>query len=345
MNLPNKITVFRLILIPIFAVLFLTNFSAHYLYAAIIFIAASLTDFLDGYLARKLNLVTDVGKFLDPLADKTLVCTALILVCTFENRFKLLIIIATIIIVVRELAITCFRTIAASKNIVLAADFWGKIKTALQMFGLSFYIAYPSVANLNAVVGDLFMYAGTIAICLAMIFAIISAFNYLIKNRKVFSSKEDVSKICESILREIKGTVAVAESFTGGSICRSLVGVPGASKHLIKGIVCYSNESKVSDLGVPAQSIEQYGAVSREVAEHMARGIVNVSGCDYGVATTGNAGPTSEKEGEVGVCYIAVANKRECVVQKFEFCGNRETVISEGCKTALKMLLKTVKEN
>lgn len=345
MNLPNRITVFRLILIPVFVALFLLDFPLHYLYAAIVFVLASFTDFLDGYLARKMHLVTDIGKFLDPLADKALVCTALILVGMFENDFKLLIIIAAIVIIIRELAITCFRTIAASKSIVLAADIWGKIKTALQMFGLSFYIAYPSFASLNLLFGSICMYIGIAAISLATVFAIISAFNYLFSNRIVFNDKENITKICESIIQEMNGTVAVAESFTGGSVCSSLVKVPGASKHLIKGIVCYSNASKISDLGVPEEAINSYGAVSQEVAEYMVRGIINVSGSDYAVATTGNAGPTAEKDGEVGVCYIAVANKNKCVVQKFEFCGKRETVITEGCKTALKMLLNTVKEN
>ena len=130
MNLPTKITLVRVILIPVFIALFLIDFPYHYLVATGVFILASASDFLDGYLARKLNLVTDLGKFLDPLADKALVCGALILCCNMGNStFDLIVLIATIIIIIRELMITAFRTIAVSKDIVLAADIWGKIKT------------------------------------------------------------------------------------------------------------------------------------------------------------------------------------------------------------------------
>ena len=121
MNLPNKITLVRILLIPLFAVLFLVQFPFHYLAACIVFIVASITDFIDGNIARRRNLVTNLGKFLDPFADKALVCTALVLITSFSNTFTFAIVIFTVIIIVRELMITAFRTVAATKKVILAA--------------------------------------------------------------------------------------------------------------------------------------------------------------------------------------------------------------------------------
>lgn len=190
MTLPNKITIFRLILIPLFVVLYLVEFPYHYLCATFVFITASVSDYFDGHLARKYNLVTDLGKFLDPLADKALVCTALVLTTVIQNTFTLFVLIATIIIIVRELMITAFRTVAASKNIVLAADIWGKIKTMLQMIGLSFYMSYPSMGEILPLLGDICMYIGLVLLLFATVFAIISAVHYISVNHKVFAEDD-----------------------------------------------------------------------------------------------------------------------------------------------------------
>ena len=131
-----------------------------------------------------------------------------------------------------------------------------------------------------------------------------------------------------------KGYLSTAESFTGGAVCAELVKISGMSELLKKGLVCYSNESKINDLKVDSFIIDKYGAVSEQTAKAMLDGIINC-GYDFAIATTGNAGPTSEKEDEVGVCYIGVATKNDYCVQKFRFDGDREFVIKQGTQKAL----------
>ncbi len=185
MNLPTKITVARIALIPIFVVLCLVNFPYHFLAAVVVYAVASLTDWLDGYLARKYNLVTDLGKFLDPVADKVLVATALIIIAVIPSIFQLYIVVFSIIIIARELIITCFRTIAASKNIVLAADYLGKIKTCTQLIGI---IVYLLSLSFYGDVCMILMWVGFVFLAIATLFTIISAINYIVKNRAVFSA-------------------------------------------------------------------------------------------------------------------------------------------------------------
>src|SRR5699024_7708666 len=131
MNLPNKITMIRLLLVPIFIIVFYIYPDSH-IYAAIIFIIASLTDSLDGYIARSKGLITDFGKFIDPLADKILVSAALILLVEIGKIPGWVV----IIIIAREFTITGFRIIAASEGITIAASPLGKIKTITQLTGI-----------------------------------------------------------------------------------------------------------------------------------------------------------------------------------------------------------------
>ena len=135
MNLPNKLTLLRIILVPFFIIAMLVNFPFHYLVAGCIFGIASVTDTLDGKIARSRNLVTDFGKFADPLADKILVLTAL--VCFLQvgllGSFGA---IPVIIVLFREFAVSGIRLVAASSGKVVAANIWGKIKTVSQMVGI-----------------------------------------------------------------------------------------------------------------------------------------------------------------------------------------------------------------
>ena len=130
MNLPNKLTLLRIVMIPVFVVLLLWGPKPVCNYvAALVFIAASLTDTADGYIARKYNLITTFGKFMDPLADKLLVCSAMI--CLVDlGRIESWIV---IIIIAREFIISGFRLIAVEKGTVIAANYWGKFKTVTQM--------------------------------------------------------------------------------------------------------------------------------------------------------------------------------------------------------------------
>ena len=171
MNLPNKLTVLRVCMVPVFVFLMLWDglgASGKYASAAI-FILASATDYLDGYLARKNNLVTDFGKFMDPIADKLLVCSAMI--CLVEKDALAAWIV--IIIIGREFIISGFRLVASDKGTVIAASYWGKFKTVFQMV---------MVILLILDLGGIFDTIAQIVIWIALILTVVSLVDYLRKN-------------------------------------------------------------------------------------------------------------------------------------------------------------------
>ena len=176
MNLPNKLTVLRVIMIPFFVAALLydggANQNMRYL-AAALFIIASLTDMLDGKIARKYNLVTNFGKFMDPLADKLLVCSALI--CMIELRE--LPAWMVIIIISREFIISGFRLVASDNGVVIAASYWGKFKTTFQMIGVVLLIF--NIPALSMVT--------TIVIWIALALTVISLVDYVVKNAGVLT--------------------------------------------------------------------------------------------------------------------------------------------------------------
>ena len=179
MNLPNKITMLRIVLIPFFVFFMLCDGLVPYAeYIAVgIFIVASLTDTLDGYLARKYELVSNFGKFMDPLADKLLVCSALICFAAIpENPMPTW---GVIVIISREFIISGFRLVASDNGIVIAASWWGKIKTIVQML-----MSILLIVNFNGQVIDVIEY---IFIYAAILLTVISLVDYILKNRQVFS--------------------------------------------------------------------------------------------------------------------------------------------------------------
>ncbi|WP_153731344.1 CDP-diacylglycerol--glycerol-3-phosphate 3-phosphatidyltransferase [Sporosarcina obsidiansis] len=187
MNLPNKITLSRVLMIPIFIVFMVVDFGwgiikiggvempIEHLVGAIIFIVASTTDWLDGYLARKNNLVTNMGKFLDPLADKLLVSAAFILLVEMGVAPAWVV----IIIISREFAVTGLRLILAGGGEVVAANQLGKIKTVTQLLAISFLLLH------NIFFESIGIPFGTIMLYIALLFTIWSGVDYFIKNRKV----------------------------------------------------------------------------------------------------------------------------------------------------------------
>lgn len=190
MNLPNKLTVLRLILIPVFAAVFyISAIPYNFLISAVIFAAAAFTDFLDGHIARKYNLVTDLGKFLDPIADKVLVSTALIIMLLPLNAVILpwYAAIFVAVILARELIISGFRMVAASKSVVLAADKAGKIKTFVQDVAILVLLVG---ASLDAGLYSVTNIVGISLLGLATLLTIISGAECLIKNRAVLSEKK-----------------------------------------------------------------------------------------------------------------------------------------------------------
>ena len=178
MNTPNKLTLLRVILIPFFVVCMLAVNADWGKWAALaIFIIASLTDMLDGYLARRDNLVTNFRKFMDPLADKLLVCSAMICLVDMERIPSWVV----IIIIGREFVISGFRLIASDNGVVIAANYWGKIKTVCQMIMIIVVIAD---------LGGVFVVVEQVLIYLSLILTVISLATYLWDNRKVLSMQD-----------------------------------------------------------------------------------------------------------------------------------------------------------
>lgn len=197
MNLPNKITIARIVMIPVFVLFYyLTAVPHNLLYAAIIFALAAFTDFLDGYIARKYNLVTDLGKFLDPIADKVLVLTAFMLMLTDVNGNLLPALsggICVSLVIARELIVSSFRMVAASKNAVIAADKLGKIKTFSQDFAILFLLvgrAFSDYSVINPTTLDFFAVLYLIGyglVIFSTVMTVISGVNYIYKNRVVLA--------------------------------------------------------------------------------------------------------------------------------------------------------------
>jgi len=178
MNLPNKLTTGRMVLVPFLVIFMLTGWGGplNSLICLLIFCAASLTDWLDGYLARKNNLVTNYGKLMDPLADKLLVCSALICLTGLGKLSAWIV----VIIIGREFIISGFRLIAAENNIVIAANYWGKFKTVSQMIMIILLMA--DIPALRFLTG-LFIF-------LSVVLTIVSLVSYIFENMYILFLQE-----------------------------------------------------------------------------------------------------------------------------------------------------------
>ena len=179
MNLPNKLTILRTIMIPVFLIfLYIPGLGmTGDIIAAAIFILASLTDLLDGKIARKYNLVTNFGKFMDPLADKLLVCSALIALVDLERIPAWIV----IIIIAREFIISGFRLIASDNGVVIAASYWGKFKTASQM--VTVILLVLNIQN------TVFTVLGTVFIYISLVLTVVSLIDYIAKNKEVLKDQ------------------------------------------------------------------------------------------------------------------------------------------------------------
>ena len=185
MNLPNKLTILRMILVPFFVFFMLVDSSvvphgyAKWI-ALVLFCVASITDFLDGQIARRNNLVTNFGKFMDPLADKILTCSAFI--CLIVTRPESMPAWIVIIIIAREFIISGFRLVAADNGIVIAASYWGKFKTVSQMILI--------ILMIMDIQNAIFQTRSTVFIVIAVALTIISLVDYIWNNRKVLTEKK-----------------------------------------------------------------------------------------------------------------------------------------------------------
>lgn len=208
MNLPNKITLTRIFMIPVFVAVFYCGLLSAwcYLAAAGVFVLAASTDALDGHIARSRNLVTNLGKFLDPIADKVLVSTAFIVMLTlpvpflaspFESCGLIVAGVCVALILARELIVSGFRMIAAGRNLVLAADKLGKFKTTFQDIAIAFLLAsMPFLILSNGmpdhnmyVAGLIIDYIGLACFVVCTVLTVLSGANYIVKNRQVLKEE------------------------------------------------------------------------------------------------------------------------------------------------------------
>ena len=204
MNLPNKITLTRIFMIPVFVAVFYCGYLTRwcFLASAIVFLLAAATDALDGHIARSRHLVTNFGKFLDPIADKVLVSTAFIVILTIPTALQIYmygtlgIIIGGVcvsLILARELIVSGFRIIAAERKLVLAADKLGKVKTTVQ--DISIAVLLVSMTFIHTKAGGILSLIGQALLVIATLLTVISGVNYLVKNKAVLKDEESAQKI------------------------------------------------------------------------------------------------------------------------------------------------------
>ncbi len=340
MNLPNLLTLSRLAAIPLLMGLLLVRFPGHDQIAAALFLVFSFTDTLDGQIARRRGLVSDLGKFLDPLADKLFVLSVLI-VLVQEGLVAAWVV---VVIFSRELLITILRSVGANQGQVIAAAPLGKTKTVTQMAAVTLLILqrpYPGLVPIAA-----------LAVAVAVIFTIGSGIDYLVRFRHLIglggrsSGSSPVDPMADelgAILTRERLTLSVAESCTGGLLGTLITDRPGSSTYFLGGVIAYADQVKRDELGVAAALITRHGAVSREVALAMAEGARARFGSDLAVSTTGIAGPDSDGSNKpVGLTYIAIASEAGRRCEEFIFTGDRWSNRRQAVAEALRMLVEEV---
>lgn len=338
MNIPNALTLSRLAAIPLLMVLLLVRFPGHDQLAAALFIVFSLTDTLDGQIARRRGKVSDLGKFLDPLADKLFVLSVLI-VLVQEGLVAAWVV---VVIFSRELLITLLRSIGASKGRVIAAAPLGKTKTAMQMSAVTLLILqrpYPILVPITVVV-----------VAVAVIFTIVSGIDYLLRFRYLLGFGESapgpdsplrgLGAELGNLLREGGLTVSVAESCTGGLLGTVFTDQPGSSAYFIGGVIAYSNEVKTDQLGVPPALLSRHGAVSCEVATAMADGVRSRLGSDLAASITCIAGPDADATSKpIGLTYIGIASPGGTRCYDYVLDGDRWSNRRTAAAKAIQLLV------
>jgi CDP-diacylglycerol--glycerol-3-phosphate 3-phosphatidyltransferase len=347
------LTLSRLAAIPVLMVLLIARFEGHDQIAAALFVVFSLTDTLDGQIARRRGLVSDLGKFLDPLADKLFVLSVLI-VLVQEGLVAAWVV---VLIFSRELLITILRSVGASQGQVIGAAPMGKTKTMTQMAAVVLLILqrpYPSLVPF-----------AELAVGVAIIFTIGSGIDYMWRFRYVLwpagganhrsspsggapgseSPVDPLARELGSLLTKSRLTVSVAESCTGGLLGSLITDHPGSSAYFLGGVIAYADEIKRAQLGVPADLLARHGAVSREVAIAMADGIRSKFATTIAAAITGIAGPDAEGSKPVGLTYIAVANPRGTTCAEYRFKGDRWANRRQAADEALRLLIAAARSN
>ena len=361
----NIITVIRICLVPAFVVALLSPWPDALGFpdlndwkcwiAAGIFILISGTDWLDGYLARKRNEVTDFGKFMDPLADKILVAAALLALIELDSLPSWVV----LVILAREFIVSGVRMVAASKGEVIAASWYGKFKTVFQMIAIVMFTVKGShfISDVSPFASEAFYILSWIVMIIALILTVFSMCDYIYKARHLLGFRrhddkaaqivshavsEDESRV-ERILSAARAqglTVGTAESCTGGMIAAVLTAVPGSSDVVRGSIVSYCNDVKAARLNVSQDVLDTQGAVCEDTACQMAQGALSALGVDIAVSVTGVAGPGGgTDEIPVGTVWIGIASKDGVRAEVHHFSGDRDEVRTASVDAALDMII------
>lgn len=382
----NVITIIRILLIPVFVVALLAPWPEWFFapsaeavqgaefvtlwikpwVAVIIYAALALTDGVDGYIARKKNEVTTLGKFMDPLADKILVSAALLALIELGDLPSWV----ALVIIAREFIVSGLRMMAATEGIVVAARMSGKVKTALTLVAIILFIVKRS-AWVMSLPADLYLvvYCVSWAVMIAaLIMTVVSMVQYfrdiMAMMRQARAEKaghdgarpselQELAPKAERVLEAARARgvrIATAESCTGGMIGAAITAVPGSSDVLEGGIISYAYEVKERSLGVSHESLAEVGAVSEEVALQMAAGARErlLPGFDdqhaLAVAVTGVAGPGQSESKPAGTVWIAVAGRGGAEARCMHFEGGRDSVRAQTVDAALDMLLRRLED-
>ena len=371
----NIITLLRICLVPVFVVAMISPWpqwfglswisdEAKSLIAAIIFILISCTDWIDGYLARKRNEVTDFGKFIDPLADKILVMAALIALVELQvlPSWPVLIILA------RDLVVSGVRMMAASRGVVIAASWYGKAKTVFQIIAIILFLVKDSLylPSPGDALGNPLYVISWVVMGIALFLTLLSMMDYLSKARHIIgldtSDKADEPATAAPSVEVLQATVherarqviadatqksltiGTAESLTGGLISSALTEIPGSSAVVRGGVVSYAIGVKHDVLGVNQSILDTEGAVCEDTAVQMAEGARQRLSSSMAVAVTGIAGPTGAEPGKpVGTVWIGLATASSVQAHVHCFPGDRDQVRLQTVAAALDQLLDTIR--
>ena len=367
----NIVTMVRICLIPVFIFLMLAPWAAPIWGASValtiqpwcslvVFALISLTDGIDGYLARSRNQVTVFGKFMDPIADKVLVASALIVLVQLGSLPSWI----PIVILARELLVSGLRMLVASAGVVVAASWIGKAKTATTLIAICLFIVKDTPGLVQQ---TWFSVIAWILMIAAVVLTIISMIDYFAKSWPLLTDaptsgvaagalegtppssvspaslegRHDLARHVVALATAQGLQVGTAESCTGGLVAAALTSVSGSSACVAGGVVSYTPAVKEHSLDVPCATIVEHGVVSQETATAMAQGARKALGTDIAVSTTGVAGPTGgSPQTPVGTVCFAVATAAGTHTCTRHFAGSREEVRSQAVDYALQLLLE-----
>ena len=369
----NIVTIIRIVLVPVFFIYYLYCFNdasaisvmgayIKPISASLLFVAISFTDFVDGYLARKRNEVTNFGKFMDPLADKLLVFAAFL--AFTENA--ILPAWVCLLVLFRELLVSGLRMLAATSGLVIAAGWSGKAKTVTQMIAIVLFLMEPCFFALFPQITTQIHIFNWFVLVVSLVLTVVSMIDYFAKSGSVLFGEGEqgpsldyvervpnlidcalpnseelymLAKDIISIASHKNVTLSTAESLTAGMIGTTLTSVSGSSSVYRGGAITYATSTKHDVLGVDEGRLESFGPVDPCVAAGMANGVANKFGANIGVAVTGIAGPGGEEEGKpVGTVYVALYSLNKTYVYRYQFSGSRHEVRVKTVYCALNLV-------